>query len=84
MRAEGNPDSESNIQHSKFIISLLPALPSAWKDGKVTGLRARGNCTVDFEWKDGKVTQYRITSPKAKEVKLKINGEIKTHTTIAR
>jgi alpha-L-fucosidase 2 len=84
MKDEGNSDPNFIPQPSSFIISLLPALPSAWKDGKVTGLRARGNCTVDFEWKDGKVTQYRITSPKAKEVKLKINGEIKTHTTIAR
>ncbi|MCU0749473.1 MAG: glycoside hydrolase N-terminal domain-containing protein, partial [Akkermansiaceae bacterium] len=64
---EGNPDSE-------FIISLLPALPAAWKDGKVTGLRARGNFTVDIAWKDGKVTDYRITSPDRRKAKVKING----------
>ncbi len=83
MKDEGNVDSEFIPHPSSFIISLLPALPAAWKDGKVTGLRARGNCTVDFEWKDGKVTDYRITSPKAKEVKLKINGTLITHTTTA-
>jgi hypothetical protein len=35
---------------------------------------------VDIEWKDGKVTHHRITSPEAREVKLKINGELKSHT----
>jgi alpha-L-fucosidase 2 len=38
-------------------------MATAWPNGKVTGLRARGGFTVDIEWKDGKVTNYRITSP---------------------
>jgi alpha-L-fucosidase 2 len=59
-------------------IHLLPALPSAWPTGKVTGLRARGNYTVDIEWKDGKVTHYRIASPTPREIKVRVNGEVKT------
>lgn len=73
--------AEMLVQSHDGTITLLPALPAAWKDGKVTGLRARGNFTVDLEWKDGKVTDYRITSPKPHEVKLKINGTLKSHTT---
>jgi alpha-L-fucosidase 2 len=65
-------------QPSPFILSLLPALPKAWPDGKVTGLRARGGFTVDMEWKDGKVTKYRIASPAPREVKIRVNGETKT------
>ena len=49
-----------------------------WHAGKVCGLRARGNFTVDIEWKAGKVTQYRITAPAACQVTVRVNGETKT------
>ena len=70
--------AEMLVQSHDGTITLLPALPAAWKDGKVTGLRARGNFTVDIAWKDGKVTHHRITSPEARDVKIKINGSIQT------
>jgi len=38
-------------------IKLLPALPTQWPTGQITGLRARGNYTVDISWKDGRLDE---------------------------
>ena len=70
--------SARTLNPEPYLLNLLPALPKAWAKGKVTGLRARGNFTVDIEWRDGKVTQYRIASPEPREVKVRVNGETKT------
>lgn len=70
--------AEMLIQSHDGFIDLIPALPDAWKAyGNVKGLKARGNFTVDMNWKDGKIISYRVSSTKAKKVKVKVNGEIK-------
>ena len=62
---------------SEYLLDLLPALPKAWPTGKVTGLRARGGFEVDITWQDSKVTNYRIRSKDPREVKVRVNGEMK-------
>lgn len=69
--------AEMLIQSHAGFIELIPAIPDAWSSGEVTGLKARGNFTVDIKWNKGKVTDYRISSPKPGTVKVKVNGEIK-------
>ena len=61
-----------------WCIELLPALPEAWKDGKVSGLCARGGYEVSFEWKDGKVRGCSIKACKSGTVTLFYNGQQKT------
>ena len=41
----------------KPLVELLPALPPAWKNGSVRGLRVRGGGEVSFTWRDGKIVE---------------------------
>ena len=74
---------EMLMQSGNGTIELLPALPEQWKDGKVSGLCARGGYEVSFEWKDGKVRQCEIKARKDGKLTLMYNGQQKTVKTKA-
>ncbi len=64
--------------HESNLIRLLPALPQAWKSGSITGLKARGDVTVNIEWVDGKVISAELISQNECKISIQVNGE--THT----
>ncbi len=68
--------AEMLLQSHAGFIHLLPALPEAWKDGEVKGLKARGNYTVDIKWENGHVIDYHVHSTSGKSVDVLVNGKM--------
>ena len=55
--------AEMLMQSAHGYINIMPAIPSVWnKQGNVTGMKAMGNFTVDFNWSAGKCQAVRIQS----------------------
>ncbi len=61
-------------------ILILPALPSAWPSGQVTGLRARGGISADITWEAGRLHRLSLTGPAGAEIKLRYRGALHTVT----
>jgi len=74
---------EMLLQSHTGEIDLLPALPKAWPNGSVKGLRARGGVTVDLAWQHGRVTHYSLRSRQPMQVTVRENGLAKIVSTNA-
>jgi alpha-L-fucosidase 2 len=68
---------EMLMQSRDDTIHLLPALPGAWPQGSIAGLRARGGCGVDLEWRGGRLFRVRLTPDISGERTLVAHG--RTH-----
>lgn len=54
--------TEMLMQSHSGVIDLLPALPHAWKDGHIKGIKARGNFEIDLSWKDHRIESVTLKS----------------------
>jgi len=72
--------AEMVMQSQNNEINLLPALPKAWNEGSMHGLRARGACTVNIDWADGELKKATIQSTKGGTYNIRYKELTKTVT----
>jgi alpha-L-fucosidase 2 len=63
--------AEMLLQSDDDSVTLLPALPRAWPQGRVSGLRARGGLTVGLTWRDGRLIEAAMTRDAGGTVKVR-------------
>ena len=51
---------EMLLQSTPEGVTPLPALPAAWPDGFVRGVRTRTGQTADLRWENGRVTELKL------------------------
>lgn len=70
--------AEMLLQSHTGTLELLPALPYAWPDGEVRGLKARGGYQVDMEWEAGRLRKAVITASGQGECRVGYRGRERT------
>ena len=66
--------AEMLLQSHRGELHLLPALPDAWEQGRVTGLRARGNREVSMGWSDGRLNKAMVKTFTDGEIRIRCDS----------
>jgi alpha-L-fucosidase 2 len=67
--------AECLLQSHRGRVNLLPALPRAWPQGRVSGLRARGGFELDVSWSEGRLERVSVLNHSGEPGKLVYRNE---------
>lgn len=70
--------TEMLMQSHASEIELLPALPSAWQQGYIHGIVARGGFEVAIDWENGKLKQVKILSRLSNPCQIRYGDQVVT------
>jgi alpha-L-fucosidase 2 len=70
--------SEMLLQSHAGEIALLPALPKAWREGHVRGLKARGGVEVEIAWRGGKAVSATLTASVNGSYRVRASGAVRS------
>ena len=62
--------AEMIMQSNSGLIRILPALPSAWTEGHMHGMKAVGDVTVSIDWKNGEATRVELTNNQGQTMRI--------------
>ena len=63
-------------KNGDYFMDILPALPTIFSSGKVTGLVARGGFEVNIIWKNGALNNLQVTSRNGNNLNLRYKGKV--------
>ncbi|MBE6308225.1 MAG: hypothetical protein E7087_02805 [Bacteroidales bacterium] len=66
--------NEMLLQSHTDVIDILPALPTEWSKGSISGLKAVGDFTVDIEWESNQANKVTITNNQGQPCYVKCAG----------
>ena len=58
-------------------VHVLPALPSAWPEGAMHGIRARGGIEADVEWSGGRLRRLALRGKPGERVPVRYRGQLR-------
>ena len=74
--------AEMLVQSHAGYIDILPALPSEWSNGKVSGLCARGGFVIDMEWSDNKLQRLKLLSRNGGFCRIRYGDQLREFDTL--
>ncbi len=73
--------TEMLMQSHTGEIHILPALPEAWKSGRILGIMARGGFEIDIEWSEGTLRSLTIRSKLGNPLQVRYGETVKQRET---